>query len=268
MRLMFWRRKRVPVIELHGVLAARPGALNIAACGTLIDAAIRSAGKDGTVILDIDSPGGSPVQSDLIAQRIRRRAGEAGVRVTAVIGEVGASGGYWLACAADEIVAHPMSVVGSIGVIGGGFGFDAALGRLGVERRLYTAGENKARLDPFSPERPQDVAFVRALLVDLHERFKAWVRERRGARLAGDEAALFDGGWMLGERALALGLVDRLGDLDAVVRAVGGPRARPRAFRPRRRWPLLGRLPRLIVRESLEATLDAAEERRGPRPLL
>jgi signal peptide peptidase SppA len=265
MRLAFWRRPRVPVIELHGVLASRPGALNVAGYGALIDAAIRSARKGGTVILDIDSPGGSPVQSDLIAQRVRRRAEAAGVRVCAVIGEVGASGGYWLACAGDDIVAHPMSVVGSIGVIGGGFGFDAAIARLGVQRRLYTAGENKARLDPFSPERPQDAAFVRALLADLHERFKAWVRERRGLRLKGDEAAVFDGGWMLGERALALGLVDRLGDLDALVREIGGPRARPRSFRPRRRWPLLGRLPRLFVHEAMEAALEVAEARRGPQ---
>jgi signal peptide peptidase SppA len=268
MRLLFWRVPRVPVIELHGVLAARPGALSAAAYGPLIDAAIRSAGKGGTVLLDIDSPGGSPVQSDLIAQRIRRRADSVGVRVCAVIGEVGASGGYWLACAADEIVAHPMSVVGSIGVIGGGFGFEAAIARLGVQRRLYTAGENKARLDPFSPERPQDVAFVHTLLAELHERFKAWVRQRRGARLKGDEAVLFDGGWMLGERALALGLVDRLGDLDSLLREIGGARARPRIFHPRRRWPLIGRLPRMLVRETLQGALDVAEERGGARARL
>jgi len=264
MRLAFWRRPRVPVVVLHGLLAARPGALNVAGYGGLIDAAIGAAGKGGTVVLDIESPGGSPVQSDLIAQRIRRKAAEAEVRVCAVIGEVGASGGYWLACAGDEIVAHAMSVVGSIGVIGGSFGFDEALARLGVQRRLYTSGENKARLDPFSPERPEDVAFVRALLAELHERFKAWVRERRGARLSGDESALFDGGWMLGERARQLGLVDRLGDVDAVVREIGGARARARLFRPRRRLPLLGLLPRRLLREAMEAALEVAEERRGP----
>jgi ClpP class serine protease len=260
MRILFWRRRRVPVLRLHGILATRIGALNIDAYGKLIDAAFRSAGKGGAVLLDIDSPGGSPVQSDLIAARIRRRAEENGVRVLAIIAETGASGGYWLACAGDEIVAHPMSVVGSIGVRGGGFGFDRALERLGVERRLYTAGTNKARLDPFSPQRPEDIAFLKALMADLHERFKAWVRQRRGARLVGAEGEVFDGGFMLGERALALGLIDRFGDLDSVVREVGGERAEARLFRPRRRG-LLGRLPRLL----LDAWLDAAEARQAPR---
>ena len=221
MRLLFWRRRPVPVLRLHGVLAARPGPLNIEAFGKLIDAAFRAAGRGGTVVLDIDSPGGSPVQSDLIATRIRRRADAQRAKVVAVIAETGASGGYWLACAGDEIVAHPMSVVGSIGVRGGGFGFDRALDRLGVQRRLYTACENKARLDPFSPERPEDVAFAQALMADLHARF---------------------------------------GDVDGVVRAIGGERARAQVFRPRRRG-LLGRLPRLAV----DAVLDAVEARSGPR---
>ena len=138
------------------------------------------------MILDIESPGGSPVQSDLIAGMIRQRADDAGVRVHAVIREVGASGGYWLACAADEIYANPMSIVGSIGVVGGGFGFPDLLSRVGVERRLYTAGRNKARLDPFSPEKPEDVAFVKDLMEKLHVQFTDWVRQRRGNRLRGD----------------------------------------------------------------------------------
>lgn len=155
-RLFFWRRPRVNVVELHGLISPRPGALSAATAGPLIDRAFRAAnGK--TVILDIESPGGSPVQSDLIASLIRRRAEQYKVKVHAVIREVGASGGYWLACAADEIHANAMSIVGSIGVRGGGFGFPNLMHRLGVEYRLYTAGENKARFDPFSPERPEDV---------------------------------------------------------------------------------------------------------------
>jgi ClpP class serine protease len=260
MRLRFWRPRPIPVLELHGTLAARIGALNIAAYGGLIEAAVAAAGPGGTLLLDIESPGGSPVQSDLIAGRIRRQAEAKRVRVVAVIGEVGASGGYWLACAADEIVANPMSVVGSIGVIGGGFGFSAALARLGVRRRLYTAGENKGRGDPFLPERPQDVEFTRALMAGLHERFKAWVRSRRGTKLPTDESAVFDGGWMLGERAATLGLVDRLGDLDSELHRVGGPKARPLVFRPRRRG-LFGRLPRLMAEAAAEA-LEAAERPR------
>ncbi|MDA8249113.1 MAG: S49 family peptidase [Rhodospirillales bacterium] len=259
MRLAFWRPRPVPVLQLHGLIAARPGALNIDVIGPLIDRAIAiaAAGKPGVLLLDIQSPGGSPVQSDLIATRLRRRAEEKGVRLVAVIGEVGASGGYWLACAADEIVANAMSVVGSIGVIGGGFGLAPVLARLGIERRLYTAGTNKARLDPFSPERPEDVAFVRDLLDQLHARFKDWVRQRRAGRLRGEEAALFDGGWMLGARAAELGLVDRLGDLDSVLREIGGPKARALLLRPRRRG-LLARLPRMVAEEMVSAIESAA----------
>jgi len=257
MRLLFWRARPIPVLELHGLLAMRPGALNIDTVGPLIERAVAAAeGKPGVLLLDIQSPGGSPVQSDLIATRIRRRAEEKGVRVIAVIGEVGASGGYWLACAGDEIVANAMSIVGSIGVIGGGFGIPAVLQRWGVERRIYTAGENKARLDPFSPERPEDVAFVRALLDDLHARFKDWVRTRRAGRLRAEEGALFDGGFMLGARAAEVGLVDRLGDLDGVLREIGGAKARAYVVKPRRRG-LLARLPRMLAAEVVAAIEEA-----------
>ena len=256
MNLLFWRRPRVPVIELHGIIAGRDGALNLRSTGPLIDAAFAAAKRGGAVILDIDSPGGSPVQSELIAGLVRRRADKAGVRVHAVIGEAGASGGYWLACAADQIHASSMSIVGSIGVVGGGFGFDQLIGRYGVERRLYTAGLNKARLDPFRPERPDDVAFVQALMAGIHERFIAWVRERRGTRLA-DDPAVFDGSYCLGGRGMELGLVDGLSSVEELVRTLGGERARARRFRSRRRFSL-ARLPRLIA----HALLDVAEERR------
>jgi ClpP class serine protease len=254
-RLFPWRRPRVNVIEIHGLIAPRPGAVSMGTMAPLIDRAFRGA-RGQTVILDIESPGGSPVQSDLIASLIRRRADEHAVRVHAVVREVGASGGYWLACAADEIRANPMSIVGSIGVRGGGFGFPDMLARFGVERRLYTAGTNKARLDPFSPERPEDVAFAQDLLDELHERFKSWVRTRRSGRLKGEEAALFDGSFMLGERALVCGLIDGLADLDTEVRRLGGDRAVARVFRPKRRG-LLGRLPRMLA----DGVLEAAEER-------
>ena len=170
----------------------------------LIERAIRAAEKrGGHVMLDIDSPGGSPVQSDLIASAIRRQRRQGGRD-----GARRGAGGRRFRRLLDRLrrptrsSPTPMSIVGSIGVVGGGFGFTGALARLGVERRLYTAGENKARLDPFSPERPEDVAFVQRLMADLHERFKAWVRDRRGARLQGDEARLFDGSFFLGDEAL------------------------------------------------------------------
>jgi signal peptide peptidase SppA len=259
--LLFWRRPRIGIVELRGTLASRGGSLNLRGVGPLIERAFRSADKRlPHVILDIDSPGGSPVQSELIASLIRRRAEETGVKVHAVIQEVGASGGYWLACAGDEILASSMSVVGSIGVVGGGFGFTGLIDRIGVQRRLYTAGENKARLDPFSPERPDDVAFTKRLMEDIHVRFKDWVRTRRGARLKVPEAEIFDGSYCLGVRAVELGLIDRIGDLDALVRELAGKRGAARVFRPRRRG-LLSRIPRLAA----EAAIDAVEERAGLR---
>jgi signal peptide peptidase SppA len=254
-RFAFWRN-RIPIIELHGLIAGRPGLLNLRTATPLIERGFAAA-HGRAVILDIDSPGGSPVQSDLISGLIRRRAEKAKVPVHAVIQDVGASGGYWIACAADRIWANPMSIVGSIGVRGGGFGFPELLARLGVERRLYTAGSNKGRLDPFLPERPEDVAFTQDLLDDLHARFKAWVRERRAGRLTADEAAVFDGSFMLGDRARTLGLIDGFGDVAGVVRELAGEKAKPRVFRPRPRG-LLRRLPGL----GAHALLDALEERR------
>jgi len=253
--LLPWRRPHLNVIVLHGVIAARAGMLNADSVRQPIDKAFASNGRR-PVILDIESPGGSPVQSDLIANMIRTHADRTGVRVHAVIREVGASGGYWLACAADEIHANPMSIVGSIGVVGGGFGFADLLNRLGVERRIYTAGNNKARLDPFSPEKPEDVAFAKDLMDKLHVRFKDWVRVRRGARLRAAGDSVFDGGYMLGEQALGLGLIDGFATVDGLVRDLAGERARPRRIAPKR--PRLAlRLPRL----ALESVLDTLEDR-------
>jgi len=253
--LLPWRRPQISVVVLHGTIAARPGMLNADSARPLIEKAFAAA-RGRPVILDIESPGGSPVQSDLIAGLIRDRADRTGTRVHAVIREVGASGGYWIACAADEIHANPMSIVGSIGVVGGGFGFPDLLARIGVERRLYTAGRNKARLDPFSPERPEDVAFVKELMDKLHVRFTDWVRQRRGQRLRGNPESLFDGSFMLGQEAMARGLIDGLETVDSLVRILGGDRAKPRRFAPKRRG-LLSRLPRLGV----DALLDALEDR-------
>jgi ClpP class serine protease len=253
--LLPWRRPRLSVIVLHGVIAARAGMLSADSARPLIERAFAAAGRR-PVILDIESPGGSPVQSDLIAGMIREHADRAGVRVHAVIREVGASGGYWLACAADEIHANRMSIVGSIGVVGGGFGFPELLGRIGVQRRLYTAGTNKARLDPFSPEKPEDVAFVKDLMAQLHTRFTGWVLARRGQRLRGDHATLFDGGFMLGEQALERGLIDGFETVEDLVRQLGGDRARARRFAPKKAG-LLARLPRL----GMDTLLDALEDR-------
>jgi signal peptide peptidase SppA len=256
--LLFWRRPRVPVIRLHGLLSVRGGALNSESYAPLIMRAFRVAKRCRHVVLDIDSPGGSPVQSHLIATLIRRNAVIAGVKVVAVIQDVGASGGYWIACAADEILASPMSVVGSIGVLGRSFGLVGLIERLGIEARTHTAGAHKARLDPFRPERAEDVEFVETVLDELHERFKKWVRTRRGDRLVGDEATLFDGSWFVGTRARELGLLDGFDDLDAVVHRVGGRRAVARVFRPRVRGFL-----RWLPQRAVNVALDAIDEQHG-----
>lgn len=169
------------------------------------------------VVIVVNSPGGSPTQSEYIAERIRQLASEKGVRVLAFCEDVVASGGYWIACAADEIYAAHTSLVGSIGVVSSGFGFTDVIGRLGVERRLYSAGDNKVRLDAFSPVKTDDVAWLEGLQRDLHETFIRWVRQRRGKRLAGGDDALFSGDVWIGEKAVELGLVDAIGVVHSVV---------------------------------------------------
>jgi ClpP class serine protease len=262
MNLLFWSKKKIPVVALRGIIAARPGALSLEAYSAPLERGFGLAKRSGHLILAIESPGGSAAQSDLLGQFIRRKAAETGVTVIAVIGDVGASGGYWLACAADRIYANRLSIVGSIGVITGGFGFDRLIARWEIQRRLYTAGENKARGESFSPERPQDVEFTQKLLAECHEIFKGWVRERRGAKLT-DEAAVFDGGYMTGERARGLGLIDGFSDVDALVKEFGGKDAKAAWLRPKSTRSLL----RLVTGAAVEAGLDGVEARfwSGPR---
>lgn len=256
MNILPWRRaKKVPVIVLSGLIAARAGAINIEAYAETIERGFAAAKKGKQLILAIESPGGSAVQSDLIGQLIRRRAEEHDVKVTAVIGDVGASGGYWLACAADEIYANRLSIVGSIGVITGGFGFDKFIARYEIERRLFTAGENKARLESFSPLRPQDAVFTKELLADAHTMFISWVKDRRGRRITAPDEAVFDGGYMLGDRAKAVGLIDGFGDVDSLVKQLGGAKAKALVLKPRRPRGLL----RLLMRSAVAAGIDAAE---------
>ena len=171
------------------------------------------------VALAINSPGGSPVQSALIAARIRALALEKHIPVFAFAEDVAASGGYWLALAADEIYADENSIVGSIGVISTGFGLADFIKRFGIERRLYAAGERKSLLDPFLEEKPEDVARLRAVHEDIHESFRRIVKERRGAKLKAPDSELFSGEFWTGRRALERGLVDGIGDLRSVMRA-------------------------------------------------
>ncbi|MGH3780663.1 MAG: S49 family peptidase [Pseudonocardiaceae bacterium] len=213
------QRERGPVVaavKLHGVITPAPslgrGVINLAALESVL---IRAFGYDRlrAVALLINSPGGSPTQSALVADRIRGLAELKHVPVLAFCEDVAASGGYWLACAADEIVAHPTSLVGSIGVVSRGFGLHGLLERFGVERRLYTAGANKSRLDPFLPEREDDVVWLQSMQTELHGMFRDWVCSRRGKKLATGQQDLFTGEVWTGRRALELGLVYRLGTM-------------------------------------------------------
>jgi serine protease SohB len=217
-----FRRDRpiVPVVRLNGIIGfstpLRPG-LTLTGLARTLDRAFTTRNASA-VALAINSPGGSPVQSHLIFRRIRELAQENKRHVIAFVEDACASGGYMIACAADEIVADPYSIVGSIGVVGGSFGFDKLIAKIGVERRLYTSGEHKAMLDPFLPENPDDVERLKKLQRDIHDDFIALVKSRRDGKLNGPEGDLFSGEYWIGKRALELGLVDAIGDLRSVLR--------------------------------------------------
>ncbi len=228
----------VPAIRLSGVIgSAGFGArgLSLATLERAIDAAFAHKRAPAVALL-INSPGGSPVQSALIAGRIRALAEEKRLPVLAFVEDVAASGGYWLACAADEIFADPSSIVGSIGVVSAGFGFQEAIAKLGIERRVHTTGEHKALLDPFRAERAEDLALLRQIHGDILARFVAHVRSRRGDRLRGHDSELFDGRIWTGDAALQHGLIDGLGEARAVIRQRYGKDARLALANPKRGW--------------------------------
>lgn len=220
-------RATVAVVRLNGAIGmSMPlrGGIDFASTVGPLEAAFDMKVK--AVALVINSPGGSPVQSSLIYKRIRALAKEKELPVYAFAEDVAASGGYMLACAADEIYADESSIVGSIGVVSSGFGFTGLIEKLGVERRVHTAGESKAILDPFKPENPDDVAKLEALQREVHENFKALVRKSRGGRLAEPTEKLFTGEFWAGQAALDRGLIDGLGDVRGVMRAKFGDTVR------------------------------------------
>lgn len=213
------RADRVAVVRLDGTIGmsgmGRPG-LTTDTVEPILKRAFDTEHVKAVVIV-VNSPGGSPAQSEYIAERIRQLSAENAVPVLAFCEDVAASGGYWIACAADEIFAAHTSMVGSIGVVSSGFGLSDVLTRFGVERRLYTSGANKARLDTFSPERPEDVEWLMGLQAQLHASFIAWVRQRRGRKLTGPDEEVFSGDIWVGERALEVGLVDGIGVMRSVI---------------------------------------------------
>lgn len=260
-RNRFRRGSVVPVVRLSGVIAngglLGGRSLSIESVAPLLRRAFETRGARA-VALALNSPGGSPVQSALIAQRIRLHAREKGLPVIAFVEDVAASGGYWLACAADEIIADPSSIVGSIGVISSGFGFQDLMTRIGVERRVHTSGENKSMLDPFRPEQPEDVVRLKRLQAEIHDGFKDWVRERRGRLLKGDENTLFSGEFWTARRGIDLGLVDGFGELRATLQQRYGDKVRLPVIGPRRR---------LLSRFGLQGGLGGGIDMIGPATL-
>lgn len=240
------RRPTVSVLRLQGAIGVGGArSLTDAGLAPLIEAAFRN--KPAAVAIQINSPGGSPVQSSLIAARLRRLADEKKVPVVAFVEDVAASGGYWLATAADEILCDPGSLLGSIGVISAGFGFQDLIARVGVERRVHTAGRSKSMLDPFRPEKPEDVERLDRWLSQLHDVFVAQVRARRGARLR-DDPDLFTGEVWIGEHAVRVGLADGIGHLVPTMKARFGDKVRFRRYAQRR--PFLSRLSLSLSEEA------------------
>src|SRR5881394_1074454 len=211
----------VPVVRLSGVIGAvtplRPG-MSLAGFARTLERAFAIKHAKAVAVV-INSPGGSPVQSRQIYLRIKQLAAEKKLKVLVFVEDVAASGGYMIACAGDEIFCDPSSIMGSIGVVGGAFGFQDLIKKIGVERRLYTAGAHKAMLDPFLPENPDDVARVKALQREIHAIFIALVKQSRGSRLKGADDVLFTGEYWAGETSVSLGLADAIGDLRSTLRA-------------------------------------------------
>ena len=257
---------KVAVLSLKGVIGGggrTRQSLSDASVADQIEKAFSMSGLSA-VALKINSPGGSPVQSALIADRIRRLAKEKDVPVLAFAEDVAASGGYMLALAADKIYAHEASIVGSIGVVSGGFGFKGLIEKLGVERRIHTAGTKKAMLDPFVEEKDEDVARLKEIQAEIHDYFIGFVKGRRGRRLKGEPDVIFSGDVFLGAEAVKLGLIDGLGDAKTVLKKRFGDKVKTRDFTEKKSLisALFGlRRGGMIGLSSPDAWIDAVEER-------
>ena len=262
LRARLRRAPRVNVLRLEGVIGAggrfRKG-LSIENTAAQIERAFEGARLKAVAVI-VNSPGGSPAQSALIHDRIRALAEEKKVPVVVFVEDVAASGGYWIACAGEEIHVQASSIVGSIGVVSPGFGFVEAIARLGIERRLHASGENKAILDPFLPEKPEDVARLEGLQKEIHDLFIAHVKTRRGQRLNDIDGDLFSGAFWTGEAARQRGLVDGIGDVRQVMRARFGRKVRLNPIRAER--GLLARFG-LDTRAPWAAALGEAVEARS-----
>ena len=236
--LSFFRKSQnVSSIPLSGIIAPNMGrrkGLNLYELDKVIEQAF-SVKNLKAVVLQINSPGGSPVQSEMISKRIRDLSEDKNIPVLAFVEDVAASGGYWLACAADEIFASKASIIGSIGVVSSGFGFDKAIKKIGVDRRLYTSGENKAILDPFLPENKDDIKRLKDIQKELHNQFISFVKLRRGSKITDKNKDLFTGAFWSGEKSLELGLIDDYGEMKSVLKQRFGENVKIKEFAPKKK---------------------------------
>ena len=236
--ISFFRKSQyVSCIPLNGIIAPNMGrrkGLNLNELDKVIEQAF-SVKNLKAVVLQINSPGGSPVQSEMISKRVRDLSVKKNVPVLAFVEDVAASGGYWLACAADEIFASKASIIGSIGVVSSGFGFDKAIDKIGIDRRLYTSGENKAILDPFLPENKDDVKRLKNIQKELHDQFISFVKSRRGSKITNKDKDLFTGAFWSGEKSLDLGLIDAFGEMKLTLQKRFGDDVKIKEFAPKKK---------------------------------
>ena len=258
--LSFFRKSQyVSCIPLNGIIAPNMGrrkGLNLHELDKVIEQAF-SVKNLKAVVLQINSPGGSPVQSEMISKRIRDLSEKKNVPVLAFVEDVAASGGYWLACAADEIFASKASIIGSIGVVSSGFGFDKAIEKIGIDRRLYTSGENKAILDPFLPENKDDVKRLKAIQKELHNQFISFVKSRRGSKITNKDKDLFTGAFWSGQKSLDLGLIDAFGEMKFILKERFGEDIKIREFAPKKKFFGFGSL----LSGALDVLIYKVEER-------
>ena len=249
-------KPKVAVIRLSGVIAdthMRKSGISHARFDKIIEEAFDTY-KLEAVALVINSPGGSPAQSELLGKHIRRLADEKDIPIYAFVEDVAASGGYWLACAADTIYAQETSITGSIGVISASFGFEDLIEHYHVKRRVYTSGKDKSFLDPFLSEKPRDVKRLKSIQFDLHERFKDWVRMRRGKRLSGEDKDVFEGQFWLSGKAQELGIIDGIGDMRSIMKEKFGESVKLVEFGPEKGF-LSGLISADIAKKTLSTSL-------------
>ncbi len=255
---------KVVVLRMAGVIAdssqMRRAGINYHKFKESIEKAFEVPRAKAVAIV-INSPGGAPAQCSIISSAIQKLSNDKKIPVYTFIEDVAASGGYWLACLGDEIYAQSTSIVGSIGVISSGFGLDEFIKSYDITRRIYTSGRDKSFLDPFKPEKADDVARLKSLQADMHKTFKDWVRQQRGIRLNGDDSALMEGAFWTGRAALDLGLIDGIGDVTAVMREKFGEDIKFVDFSPEKKSWIASLLPFGEARIDIGDVLDKAEER-------